>query len=155
MKSPPKGKGKRSKQKSIDGTRIIPTYNLNDVPLTVKKQTRPSIRKEGPLIRPLRAVPKPEQPKPEKLKSNPKPIFNSWNPECVSIVGEVLDSYPEGAIVPKETIWEDVKKLVLEGGKFQTPKVGINDYRVQINWILSENYYRYRNITVTYTKDVS
>lgn len=152
MKSPPKGK---RNQTSIDGTRIIPTYNRDDVPLTVKKQTRPSIRKEGPLIRPLRAVPKPEQLKPEKPKSNPKPIFNSWNPECVSIVGEVLDSYPEGAIVPKETIWEDVKKLVLEGGKFQARLFGINDYRVHINYILSDYYYRYRNITVTYTKDVS
>ena len=129
MKSPPKGrrKGKRSKQHTTDGTRVIPTYVA--VPV---KRTRPITRKEAPLIKRL---PSPEQPKP---KPEPLPFFSSWNPKCVSIVKKVLDSYPEGVVVLKETIWEDVKKLVLKGGKFQARKFGIHDYRVHINWILFE-----------------
>lgn len=141
MKSPRKGK-----QKSIDGARVIPTYD--DVPAVPVKRKRSLIRKEAPLIKPLRPVPKPE-PKPEKPKpEKPKPLpnFSSWNPECISIVGEVLDTYPEGTIVPKETIWEDVTKLLLKGGKFRTHF----GYKEEINWILSDHFYRYKNIKVLY-----
>lgn len=143
MKSPPpKGrrKSKRIKQyyyTILDGTRVIPTYVVEPVPV---KQRRPAvIRKEAPLIKRIGLEPKPEQPKPKpKPKAEPLPFFSSWNPECVSIVKKVLDSYPEGVVVSKETIWEDVKKLVLKGGKYQARKFGIHDYRVHINWILFE-----------------
>ena len=147
MKSPPKGrrKGKRSKQ---DGTkvipRLIPTYVVADDPEPVKRRSAVK-RKEAPAQLIKRT--KPEQPKP-KPKAEPEPLplplpfFSSWNPECISIVKKVLDSYPEGMVVSKETIWEDVKKLVIKGGKFQARKFGIHDYRVHINWILFELGYK-------------